>query len=239
MDNAHRFVGQFKHHTGIVFQGGMPGHITPHLDEILLVGIAHPYLLGAHAWRAHHYIHALAHDILRHGHKHLVEIFLEAFEAESRNVALALMGHTGRVAPIGVQMQAHEIHLPSGGDDFVYQPFVVGQTSLHVVVVPFRAPLVKPRTVGLCKSVQVDDVARGVFKVTPVHMQTGRSSTLPRHHQRGGEHQEQRNKHSFHSHCWLIELQRYYNQATFPLPCVSYTLRRVAKYRPAVGAGRW
>ena len=132
--DADRLVGQLKHDVGMVAQLGVLSHNLPYGEQVLVILTAHGDVVGTNSRRAHHHVEPFVHGIEGHGHKYLIQVFLEPLHAESGDVALAFRMHARLIAPVGIHVLAHEGHLPARGQDLVNLLLVIGQARLHVIV---------------------------------------------------------------------------------------------------------
>ena len=172
-------VGQLKHDVGVVAQLGVLSHHLPYGEEVFMILSAHGDIFGANSRRAHHHVEPFVYRIEGHGHKYLIQVFLEPLHAESGDVALAFRMHARLIAPVGIHVLAHEGHLPARGQDLVNLLLVVGQAGIHVIVRPLGTLLVKPGAVSLRETVQVHDVAIVVLEVATIHVQARQRHTGP------------------------------------------------------------
>ena len=61
-------------------------------------------------------------------------------------------------------MHTDEVHPPSCSKYLVNHALVMGQTPLHVIIVP--GPVIKERAVCLAETMQVDDIALRILQIT-------------------------------------------------------------------------
>ena len=172
----------------------MTCHIGPYLDEIFVIVVADGYVTRTHSWRTHYDIDALPYGILCHFVEHIVEVFLEHFKVEGRDVMLSFRLYSRFVAPMWVHVDTNPVDFPSISQhrgnltlvpcDTVAGIILRGIVPFHVTI-PIPTPLIVVEiwAVGLTKAMEIDDtvVAIHVFchEVTSFDKQFRHSHSYP------------------------------------------------------------
>ena len=80
------------------------------------------------------------------------------------------------IAPVRIHMHTDEIHPPSCCKYLVNHALIMGQTALHIIIVP--GPVIKERTVCLAETMQVDDIALRILQIASDDIKLQRSIVL-------------------------------------------------------------
>ena len=65
-------------------------------------------------------------------------------------------------------MQTYKVKFPSGSQYFIHHTFVIAKATAYIIITP--CVVIKIGTIGLRKSMQVDNFPLFIFQITSLYM---------------------------------------------------------------------